>query len=175
MPILRAEKERLIEELTQELQNGRLLYVFKYTKLNSKANDEIRTKIFELGGKIKMISNNMLRILLKGLDKELEMPEAPLAMAYGFADEVTAAKALADFAKTTDTIEMIGGWIDDKFYDQTSMKSLAQLPGREQLHAQVVGRLAGMLQALVYNLSYPRNQLIYALKDLESKKGKNNE
>ena len=171
MPILRAQKEKLIEELTEELKNSRLLYVFEYTKLNSKANEEIRTKLFELGGKIKMISNNMLRILLKGLDREIEIPEAPLAMTYGFDDEVTAAKTLADFAKSTETVNMIGGWIDDKFYDQTSMKSLALLPGRDMLQAQVVGRLAGMLQSLVYNLSFPRNQLIYALKNIEEKKG----
>ncbi|MEX2361568.1 MAG: 50S ribosomal protein L10, partial [Patescibacteria group bacterium] len=152
MPILRAQKESLVEKLVGELKESRISLIVAYQNLNAQANLQLRDKAFEQNGKLKMLSNNLLKLVLKnlGLDKELEIPSRQLALAYGFEDEVTAAKLLADFAKETEALEVLGGWIDGKFFSAADVKTLASLPNKETLQAQVVGRLAGLIQGLVY-------------------------
>ncbi len=175
MPLLRAQKESLVETLVTDLKESRIALVVAYTHLNAKANLQLRDKAFEQSGKLRMLSNNLLKLILKNLgqDKELEIPERQLALAYGFQDEVTAAKLLADFAKETEALEVLGGWIDGKFFTAADVKTLASLPNKETLQAQVVGRLAGLIQGLVYNLNFPLQQFAFVVKAVEQSKGEN--
>jgi len=171
MPILRAEKETLVNKLTSELADSKVAIVFAYKSLNSKANLKLRDTTFDQGGKIKMISNNLLRLVLSNQKRELEIPEKQLSIAYGFTDEVVAAKVLADFAKETESLEVLAGWIDGKFFAAADVKTLASLPSKEALQGQVVSRLAGIIQGLVYNLNFPLQQFAYVVQAIgESKK-----
>jgi len=105
-----------------------------------------------------------------GQGKELEIPSRQLAIAYGFEDEVTAAKLLSDFAKETEALEVLGGWIDGKFFSSADVTTLASLPSKETLQAQVVGRLAGLIQGLVFNLNFPLAQFAFVVKAVEQSK-----
>ncbi len=170
MPILRAEKEALVEKLLGELKESKVALVVAYTRLNMKANDELRTKAFEQNGKIKMLSNTLMSLIFKKMDRSMELPQKTLALAYGFEDEVTAAKTLVQFGKETEALEVLGGWIDGTFFDMNAVKTLSMLPAKEQLQAQVVGRLAGLIQGLVYNLNFPLQQFAYVVSAIENSK-----
>lgn len=168
MPLVRAEKEALVEQLVTDLQDSRVALIVAYTRLHMKANDTLRTKAFEQNGKIKMLSNNLLRLILKRLGRELELPEKTLALAYGFGDEVVAAKTLVEFGKETEALEILGGWIDGDFFDASQVKTLASLPSKEQLQAQVVGRLGGLIGQLAYSLNYPLQKFAYVVEALKA-------
>lgn len=170
MPLIRAQKESLVENLLTELRDSRVALIIGYSRLNMKANDELRTKAFEQNGKIKMISNTLLALVLKKLGREMEIPSKQLAVAYGFEDEVVAAKTLVAFGKETETLEVLGGWINGSFFDAAQVQTLASLPGKEQLQAQVVGRLAGLIQSLVYNLNYPIQKFAFVVNAIEQSK-----
>jgi large subunit ribosomal protein L10 len=170
MPLLRSQKETLVENVLNDLNKSRVSLVVSYSKLTMPANDTLRDKAFEQHAKIKMISNTLLALMLKKLGRTLEIPQKQLALAYGFDDEVGAAKLLVEFAKETEALEIIGGWVDGKFFDASQVKTLATLPSREQLQAQVIGRLYGMLQGLAYNVNYPLQKLAYVVKAIEESK-----
>lgn len=169
MPLLKAQKVTLVEDIVKDLNESRISLVVAYSKLNMKSNDQLRDKSFEQGGKVKMISNTLLALILKRVGLSIEIPQKQLALAYGFQDEVTAAKLLVDFAKETGSLEILGGWVDGKFFDAIIIKQLSTLPSKEQLQAQVIGRLMAVTQKLVYNIHYPLQQLAYVVKALEEK------
>lgn len=168
MPLIRAQKEALVEKLLGELQDSRVSVVVSYTKLHMKANNDLRTKAFEQNGKIKMISNTLLALILKKLGREMDIPSKQLAIAYGFGDEVVAAKTLVAFGKETDALEVIGGWIDGTFFDAAQVKTLSSLPGKTELQAQLVGRLGGLISSLAYSLNYPIQKFAFVVEALKS-------
>lgn len=169
MPLIRAQKEALVEKLISELENSRVSVIVAYTKLNMKANDTLRTKAFEQSGTVKMISNTLLHLVLTKLGrKDFELPSKQLAIAYGFADEVMAAKLLADFAKETDSLEVLAGWIDGQFFDMSALKTLATLPSKETLQAQLVGRLGSLIGSLVYSLNFPLQKFAYVVEAIKT-------
>lgn len=171
--LLRAQKETLVQKLTEELRNSRVSLLFSYTRLTSQGNRQLRDQSWQEHGRIRMISNNLLRLILKAQNREIDLPEKPLALAYGFADEVSAAKILVNFAKETETLKIIGGWVDNTFLETGELKTLASLPSREILQSELVGSLAGLFQGLVYSLEYPIQQLALVIKAIEEKKGEN--
>ena len=168
MPILRAQKEELVTRLISELQDSRVSIIFAYTALDMKANDTLRTKAFNAGAKVKMVSNNLLKLILKGTGKEIEIPSKQLAVSYGFNDEVEAAKVLVDFAAQTETLEILGGWVDGNFFDAPQVKTLSSLPNKETLHAQLVGRLGGLIGSLAYSLNYPIQKFAFVIEAVKS-------
>lgn len=170
MAILRAQKETLVKELADQINASKVAIVFAYQHLDSKGNLKLRDQAFDKQGKVRMISNNLLRIILKNQQRELTLPEKQLSVAYGFQDEVEAAKLLIDFAKETEALEVLGGWIDGNFFAAADVKTLASLPSKETLQAQVVGRLGGLLQGLVYNLNYPIQKFAFVVSALEQSK-----
>lgn len=177
MPLLRAQKETLISQLVGELKNSRISLIVAYQNLNAKSNTDLRDRAFDEGGKIKMIPNNLLKLILKelGNESDIEIPQRQLAIAYGFEDEVVVAKLLSDFAKETDALEVLGGWIDGKFFTPENVKTLSLLPTKDTLQAQVVGRLGGLIQSLVYNLNFPLQQFAYVVNAVEQSKNKKEE
>ena len=168
MPILRAQKEELVSKLISELQDSRVSIIFAYTALNMKANDTLRTKAFNAGAKVKMVSNNLLKLILKGTGKEMAIPSKQLAISYGFNDEVEAAKVLVDFAAQTDTLEILGGWVDGNFFDASQVKTLSSLPNKETLQAQLVGGLGGLIGSLAYSLNYPIQKFAFVIEAVKS-------
>ena len=117
---------------------------------------------------MKMISNNLLRLILKNISRKLEIPEKTLALAYGFNDEVEAAKILVEFAVQTETLEILGGWIDGSFFDVSQIKTLATLPDKVTLQAQIVGRLSGIICGLAYAFNYPIQKLAYVVETVRT-------
>lgn len=168
MPLIRAQKEVLVEKLLSELKDSRVSLIISYAKLHMKANDDLRTKAFEQNGKIKMISNTLLALILKKLGREMEIPSKQLGIAYGFEDEVVAAKTLVAFGKETSSLEVIGGWIDGNFFDAAQVKTLSSLPGKTELQAQLVGRLGGLISSLAYSLNYPIQKFAFVVEALKS-------
>ncbi len=168
MPLIRVQKEALIEKLTSEVGASRIVLIVAYTRLHMKANDDLRTKAFDQGAKIKMISNTLLTLLLKNLGREMELPQKTLAVAYGYADEVEAAKSLVTFGKETEALELLGGWIDGTFFDTSAVKTLSSLPSKETLQAQLVGRLNGIIGSLAYSLNYPIQKFAFVVEAVKS-------
>jgi large subunit ribosomal protein L10 len=85
-------------------------------------------------------------------------------------DEVAPAKVLSQFAKQHENLKISGGLMDKKVVDLAMIKSLAQLPGKEELLAKVVGSLAAPLFGLVHVLQGNLCSLVYVLSALRDKK-----
>jgi large subunit ribosomal protein L10 len=65
-----------------------------------------------------------------------------LLYAFNGDDEVAAAQVLNNFAKTNPSIEFVGAIsAEGEFVDSAGVKSLASLPGKNQLIAEVIAQL----------------------------------
>src|SRR5262249_50269721 len=111
--MLKAEKERIVEELTERLKTTPTLFVADYRGLSVSEIDELRTKVIEHGAKFTVVKNTLTKRAAEaaGSDALLAMLEGPTAIAFIEADGdmVAVAKALADAAKTTRILTIRGG------------------------------------------------------------------
>ena len=94
-----------------------------------------------------------------------------MAIAFG-QDEAQTCKVIADFAKTNENLEIIGG-IDESgnTISRENILALAKLPSREILTAQVVGTIAAPLSGFVRVLNGNITQVLHVLNALQVKKG----
>ena len=77
----------------------------------------------------------------------------PTALAFVNGDAALAAKALNDAARQLNLLEFKGGVLNGAALSADDVRSIARLPSREVLNAQLVGTIAAPLTGLVRTLN----------------------
>jgi large subunit ribosomal protein L10 len=72
---------------------------------------------------------------------------------------VAAAKAVVDFAKTNDRLEIVGGAMGETVLDVNGVKALAELPSLDELRAKIVGLIQAPATKIARTISEPGAQL----------------
>jgi large subunit ribosomal protein L10 len=162
--MLKADKERIVEELTERLKTTPTLFVADYRGLSVTEIDELRTKVIEHGAKFTVVKNTLTKRAAEaaGADALLAMLEGPTAIAFIEADGdmVGVAKALADSSRTTKILAIRGGILDGSPIGEEDVKNLATLPPIDVLRGQVLGAITSPLMTVVGLISAPVRDLI---------------
>ena len=88
-----------------------------------------------------------------GLDTLKPMLVGPTALAFVKGDAALAAKALNDAARQLNLLEFKGGVLNGAVLSADDVRSIARLPAREVLYAQLVGTVAAPLTGLARGLN----------------------
>jgi large subunit ribosomal protein L10 len=162
--MLKAEKERIVEELTERLKSTPTLFVADYRGLSVTEIDELRTQVIQHGARFTVVKNTLTRRAAEaaGADALLALLDGPTAIAFIEADGdlVAVAKALADSARTTRILAIRGGILDGAPIGEEDVKNLAMLPPAEVLRGQVLGAITSPLMSVVGLISAPIRDLI---------------
>ncbi len=100
----------------------------------------LRGKVREVGATYKVSKNSLAKIAIKGTNYEGigDLLTGPVALATSV-DPVAAAKAVVEFAKTNDKIEIVGGAMGALVLNAEGIKALASMPSLDELRAKLVG------------------------------------
>ena len=106
----RSQKADAVAQLSEVFNQAGVVVVTRNLGLTVAQSTELRSKMREAGATYQVAKNRLAKLALKdtdyaGLDEYLS---GPTALGYS-EDPVAAAKAVVDFAKTTDKIEIVGG------------------------------------------------------------------
>ncbi len=160
----KADKERLIEELTARLRAADTLLVADYRGLTNSQLAGLRVELLKHGAKLTVVKNTLTRRAAEaaGADALLAMLEGPTAIAFVEADgnPVAVAKALSDAAKETKILVLRGGVLSGNPISGEEIESLAKLPPLDVLQGQLVGVIVAPLTQLVAVLDAPLQNLL---------------
>ena len=159
----KAQKQEMVTTLATQVAKSQTIYVTDFTGLNVAHITDLRRRLRAVGVEYVVVKNTLARRALTaqqlkdgGLEPFLA---GPTALVLGGADPVGAAKVLTDFAKEFDKPSIKVGLVEGKPITQAQVKSLAALPSRTQLLAQ----LGGALQAPMAGFLGVLNGLLYSM------------
>jgi large subunit ribosomal protein L10 len=150
------------------------VYFIDYRGLNVPEIQDLRGRIKKIDSNFKVIKN---RLILKHLEKEnsefgRDMFSGPTAVAYSDEKIVEVAKILSEFEKDSKKIKIKFGFIENKFVNESEIKSVAELPGKEQLLAQLAFSIVYPLKKMGMALSSPLQNMLILMQNLKDKKEK---
>ncbi|MBY6129766.1 50S ribosomal protein L10 [Qipengyuania aquimaris] len=136
----RSQKADSVAQLTEVFNQAGVVVVTRNLGLTVDQSTELRTKMREAGASYKVAKNRLAKLALKDTDYTgiEEFLNGPTALGYS-EDPVAAAKAVVDFAKTTDKIEIVGGSMGATKLDEAGVKALASMPSLDELRGKIVG------------------------------------
>jgi large subunit ribosomal protein L10 len=173
MPLTRTQKEQRVTEVTESLKDAVSLVFLSYDALDVVTTEELRDTLHEQGVTLRMMPKRLLKIVAKNIELDFDPVQqaGQMAVVWG-SDPIAPAKALFGFAKKHKEIRLVAGTMDGKLLDEAQVKALAQIPGREQLLAQLVSVLAGPMRGFVSVLSGNTRKLVYVLQAVKEAKEK---
>jgi large subunit ribosomal protein L10 len=155
------------------MEKSKGIVLYDYRGLTVLEVTELRNKFREMGVEYHVIKNSMMKraaemLNIDGLDEHLN---GPTAVAFGYNDPVAPAKVLVEFVKKVKKTEIKAGVLGSKVINVAGINSLAALPSREQLLAQLAGTLNAPITGFARSLSGIISKLGYALNAVKEQKG----
>lgn len=146
-----ARKAQTIEDLAQKLRDSKGAVLLDYRGLNVASITALRRELDAQEVEFHVAKNTLLRIAAERAEVAVspDLLTGPTAVAFGWRDEIGPAKLLTDFARRNRMVTVKGGVIGGRSLNAEQIGRVAELPGREQLLARLLGTMqAPMARAL---------------------------
>lgn len=164
-----AEKAAVVAEVRERLSSSAAVVVTEYRGMTVGALAKLRRALRDHGAEYSVYKNTLARFGAR--EAKMDALEGflvgPTAIAFVSGDASAVAKVLRDHAKENPALVMKGGLIGGKPVDAAMLATLADLPSREVLLAQLAGMLqaplvktAGLLQAPARTFAYALSALV---------------
>jgi large subunit ribosomal protein L10 len=166
LAITKEHKNEIVEQYVEWINNSRAMFVTEYIGLTMKDIDELRKKAREAGGEFHIVKNTLGIVAFQSLG--LEIPDTYLdgstAIGFAFEDAPAMAKAMAEFARSSDFLKIKGGYLNKQVIDAEAVKALAELPPLPVMRAQLLGTIMAPASKLVRTLAEPARSLASVMK-----------
>jgi large subunit ribosomal protein L10 len=151
----RDQKAAVVEEIAGQIKSAEAVFAVDYRGISVAQAADLRARLRESGTKFRIVKNSLSERAADeaGVQELKALLEGPTALAFVSGDAALAAKALNEAARTMHTLEFKGGLMDRMPLTADDVRSIARLPAREVLHAQLVGTIAAPLSGLVRTLN----------------------
>ena len=152
------QKEEDVKKLAEDLKDATLVLLVDFRGINVEDVTKLRKDVRETNADYRVIKNNIIKRALNangesGLD---ELLEGPTALITSKEDYLAPAKAVYNFAKKNEFYKIKGGIIEGKVMTAEEIITLAKLPSRQELLAQLAGCLLGNITKLAATLDAVR-------------------
>jgi large subunit ribosomal protein L10 len=137
------QKKNYISEMETQFQNTEAVLVTHYQGLTMSQLDELRAQMREHGIIFKITKNRITKLAIeKTKCKDLSNLFVG-ATAVAFSDDaIMSARILSKFAKTNESLKLLGGIMGSEVLDHAGVQNVANLPTLDEARANIVGILA---------------------------------
>ena len=140
MSLNRNEKAAVVADVSTQVARSQTLALAEYRGLTVAHLDTLRRQARDKGVYLHVLKNTLARRAVAGTPFEVASEAMVGPLIYGFSeDAVAAAKVVADFAKGNDKLVIKGGAYAGKALNADGVKTLAAVPTKEVLLAQLLG------------------------------------
>jgi large subunit ribosomal protein L10 len=166
----RAQKEKVVEELGQIFESSGVVVVAHYAGLTVAEMQDLRARMRAVGGSVRVAKNKLAKIALEGKPCASmgDLLTGMTVLSYS-EDPVAAAKVADAFAKGNDKFIILGGAMGDTALDPAGVKTVAQMPSREELIAQIVSCIGAPAANIAGAIGAPASNIASILSTIEER------
>lgn len=164
---MKAEKTLLIEDVLRRVNASPFMFVVDYTGLTVDKFAELRKRLRGCGAEIHVFKNTLVRKAAEKAGYPSDLGASLVgqsAVVTGDKDVCAAAKVMKTFADEFEKPQLKAGVLDGKLLDSAAIKTLAALPTKDVLRAQLLGVFKAPMGKLVRLLNEPAASLARVLK-----------
>jgi large subunit ribosomal protein L10 len=166
------QKKEAVNQLAEKIKEAKTVVIADYKGLTVEEDTEMRNALRKSGVEYRVVKNNLIKLALeKNEVTELEQYlKGPTAIAMSTEDVVAPAKVLSEYSKKFKKVELKAGIVEGKIFNADELKTIAELPSKEELIAKAIGGMKSPLYGLVNVLNGNIRGLVIALNAIAEKK-----
>ena len=170
---MRLEKASIVSDLSEKLKRSPFVLVTDYQHMRVRDFGELRDRLAPTGAEVHVVKNNFLKRAMtdSGFPDVSDKLVGQTAVVTGEKDVAPVAKIFKTFATEFKIAALKIGFVDRAVLSTAELETLAELPPREVLQAQLLGLLLSSAARLVRLLNEPASALARLLKTKAEKEG----
>lgn len=160
------KKIQAVNELKDKFSRANIMLVTDYRGLSAKEMTELRRQLSRSRVEYRVVKNTLARLAANqaGRGEMVVFFDGPVAIAFGYDDEIEPARCLVEYVRDSGSILQIkGGMMGDRVLNSQDVQTLATLPAKEVLISQLVGQMLAPLQSLQNILMMPLRGMLTVL------------
>ena len=151
----RDQKSAVVEQVATDIQEAEAVFAVDYRGMSVTQAAELRGRLIDADAQLRVVKNTLTERAADqaGADSLKGLLEGPTALTFVRGDVAAAAKAIADFRKANELPQFKGGTMNGDALTVDQIESIAKLPSRDVLNAQLVGVVASPITGLARGLN----------------------
>ena len=168
----KAFKSEKISQMKEKIEKAKVAIVTDYKGLSVEEITKLRRSIQKEDGDYMVTKNTLAKIAVNGTEYEVlaDSLTGPVAIAFGFDDQVAPAKALAKFIKETKKGEILAAAMDGKLLSASEAKALATLPSKQEIYAKMLGCINSPASGIANSINAVMSSLTRAMAAVRDQK-----
>ncbi len=168
----KAFKAEKISQMKEKIEKAKVAIVTDYKGLSVEEITKLRREIQKEDGDYMVTKNTLAKIAIKGTEYEVlaDALTGPVAIAFGFDDQVAPAKALAKFIKESKKGEILAAAMDGKLLSAAEAKALATLPSKQEIYAKMLGCINSPASGIANSINAVMSSLTRAMAAVRDQK-----
>lgn len=169
----REDKKRVIEQLTEQVNKYKHLYVSDIEGLDAASSQSLRRACFDTNIKLIQVKNTLLKKALENAEGNYEelFPVLKGNTAIMLSDTGNApAKLIKKFRETKDKPVFKAAFVEECAYvGESQLESLISIKSKEELIADIIAMLQSPMQNVISALQSGQNTIAGVVKTLSEK------
>ena len=168
----KAFKNDKVSLIKEKIDKAQVAIVTDYKGLTVEEITKLRRSLQKDGGDYMVTKNTLAKIAIKGTPYEVlaDSMKGPIAIAFGFEDQVAPAKALAKFIKESKKGEILAAAMDGKLLSAAEAKALANLPSKQEIYAKMLGCINSPASGIANSINAVMSSLTRAMAAVRDQK-----
>jgi len=168
-----SQKLGTVDSFIEKLQKNSNFALIKFDKTTHQSLEALRKALKKEQSSFEVVKNTLFekainKLALKNKNlKDIRKNFFPLketsALLLLGAEWNKGLNAFYQFVQKEKTLSFKFGILDSQNYDETRLTYIAQLPGKDQLMAKIIGSMKNPMSKLVYALKFNTNKFVYIL------------
>lgn len=170
----RQQKEAAVSGIKDMLSQADGTFLVNYRGLSVSQLQEFRNNLREEKGVLKVTKARLMKLAASELELAEEFKgdfKNQVGLVFALKESPAVAKKIVDFSKKNEALEILSGFFESRKISKDQIVSLASIPSREVLLAQLVGSLQAPIAGLAFTLNMLLVKLVYVLEEVARQKG----
>ncbi|MBQ7125490.1 50S ribosomal protein L10 [bacterium] len=168
----KAFKQDKISLIKEKIDKAQVAIVTEYKGYTVEEITKLRRSLQQEDGDYMVTKNTLAKLAVKDTPYEVltDSFKGPIAIAFGFGDQVAPAKALSKFIKDSKKGEILAAAMDGKLMSAKEAMALATLPSKAELYAKMLGCVNSPASGIANSVNAVMSSLVRAVAAVRDQK-----
>ncbi len=168
MPLTKIQKQKIIEDLTEKIEQQKIMIFVDFTSLKVKDLLGLRKKLKSANSELKVTKKTLTDIAFQKAKIEMKTKKlsGQIALIFGYRDETSPAKLVFQFSQENPKLKILGGIWERKFLEKERIIEIAELPTKEELLARLAGSISAPISNFIHLLRENLRNFVFLLSQI---------